>query len=71
MLHKGYEVYIIDQWSIGRSSSLDVRAAQPMAAGTVETAEVAFTAPEIYKNYYQAQFHTQWPGVSISPKIYL
>lgn len=63
MLNRGYEVYIIDQWSVGRSSPDDLSDAQPLlAGGTVELAEVAFTAPELYHNYYQAQFHTQWPG---------
>lgn len=63
MLNKGYEVYIVDQWSVGRSSPDDVNVAQPLVAtATVELAEVAFTAPELYRNYYQAQYHTQWPG---------
>lgn len=66
MLNKGYEVYIVDQWSVGRSSATDLGAAQPLLlGGTVELVEVAFTAPQLYHNYFQAQFHTQWPGVSI------
>jgi len=66
MLDKGYEVYIIDQWSVGRSSATNVSAAQPLIfGGTAELVELGFTAPEQYHKYYQAQFHTQWPGVSI------
>jgi len=65
MLEKGYEVYIIDQWSVGRSSATNVSAGQPLIlGGSVELAELAFTAPELYHKYYQAQFHTQWPSVS-------
>jgi hypothetical protein len=65
MLEKGYEVYIIDQWSVGRSSATNVSAAQPLIlGGTAELAELGFTAPELHHKYYQAQFHTQWPGVS-------
>ncbi|KAL8739005.1 MAG: hypothetical protein Q9181_000287 [Wetmoreana brouardii] len=63
MLDHGYEVFIIDQWSVGRSSATDISVAQPLLlGGTVEFAELAFTAPELYHKYYQAQFHTQWPG---------
>ena len=66
MLDKGYEVYIIDQWNVGRSSASDLSATQPViAGGTVELAQLAYTAPELYHKYYQAQFHTQWPGVSL------
>lgn len=65
MLEKGYEVYIIDQWSVGRSSATNLSATQQLIlGGTAELAELAFTAPELHHKYYQAQFHTQWPGVS-------
>ena len=65
MLNKGYEVYLLDQWSVGRSSATDVSLEQPLfLGGTVESTELAFTAPQLYHNYYQAQFHNQWPGVS-------
>lgn len=64
MLDKGYEVFLIDQWSVGRASATDFSKLQPMVESTVELTELAFTAPELYHKYYQAQFHTQWPGVS-------
>lgn len=61
-LDRGYQVYIVDAWSVGRS---DPRFDQPIGGGgTVEGAQQAFTAPERYNKYYQARFHTQWPGVS-------
>ena len=47
MLAKGYEVYIVDQWSIGRSSKTNLDAAPSRLGGGVELAEVAFTAPEV------------------------
>lgn len=55
-------VYILDIWSVGRSSAEDFPA--QIIGGTVELVEIAFSAPELYHNYYQAQFHTQFPGVS-------
>ena len=62
-LDRGYKVYIVDDWSVGRSGS------ETSSAGgrlTVEAAEQGFTAPELYNEYYQARFHTQWPGVSVN-----
>ena len=65
-LSQGYLIYIIDVWSVGRSVGDDI---PPVAGGgTVELVQRAFTAPEIYHSYYQAQFHTQWPGVSARTK---
>ncbi len=63
-LDHGYEVFLIDIWSVGRSSSetLDPE----FAGGTAELVESAFTAPQLYNKYYQARFHTQWPGVRLS-----
>lgn len=46
MLDKGYEVYIVDQWSVGRSSKNNLDAAPLIPGGSVAVAEVAFTAPE-------------------------
>lgn len=62
-LDRGYQVYIMDEWSVGRSSP---RTDSPRGPSTtVEGAQLAFTAPERYNKYYQARFHTQWPGVSV------
>ena len=65
LLQKGYEVYLVDQWGVGRSSKNDLDVAPSILGGGVRLAEVAFTAPERFNNYYQARFHTQWPGVSV------
>ena len=46
MLNKGYEVYIVDQWAVGRSNKNNFDAAPLVPGGSVEVAEVAFTAPE-------------------------
>lgn len=60
-LERGYEVFIVDLWSVGRSTPQNTPAL--LFGATTEVVQLAFTAPEIYKKYYQAQFHTQWPGV--------
>lgn len=66
-LDQGYEVIIVDATTVGRSAS---RALPPILAGaTTEGAQRGFTAPERSRDYYQARFHTQWPGVSIIQKI--
>ena len=61
-LGQGYTVYIVDWYSTGRSA--DTSLPMLLGASPVELVEKGFTAPENYKQYYQAQFHTQWPGVS-------
>ncbi|KAI4279925.1 MAG: hypothetical protein L6R38_004865 [Xanthoria sp. 2 TBL-2021] len=67
-LDRGYQVYIPDTWGMGRSGPA---ADGPRGGGsTVEGAERAFTAPERYNEYYQARFHTQWPGVSFREPTY-
>ncbi|KAG8530173.1 uncharacterized protein KY384_005656 [Bacidia gigantensis] len=59
-LKKGYEVYIVDIWSVGRSAD---SALSPLrTSATTESSERAFSAPEKFPYYYQARFHTQWPG---------
>ncbi|KAI4222471.1 MAG: hypothetical protein L6R36_006115 [Xanthoria steineri] len=59
-LDRGYQVYIPDAWAMGRSNGAED--GQRGGGSTVEGAERAFTAPERYSKYYQARFHTQWPG---------
>lgn len=61
-LDQGYEVFIVDITSVGRSTSREIPALLPGIS--IENAQRAFTAPELLKDYYQARFHTQWPGVS-------
>ncbi|KAL8992673.1 MAG: hypothetical protein Q9169_006922 [Polycauliona sp. 2 TL-2023] len=59
-LDRGYQVFLVDTWGMGRSS---VVVDGPRGGGsTVEGAQRAFTAPERYNKYYQARLHTQWPG---------
>ena len=61
-LHQGFEVFIVDEWSVGRSGPESTSTDGP--GPSYELAEVAFSAPQLYNKYYQARFHTQWPGVS-------
>ena len=62
-LDQGYEVILVDITTVGRSTSRELPAIVPGA--TVEQAQVGLTAPELSNEYYQAKFHTQWPGVSL------
>ncbi|KAJ7477143.1 Alpha/beta hydrolase family-domain-containing protein [Mycena galericulata] len=60
-LSKGYELYIVDQPSRGRSPW------QPGVDGVLSvfdtfTIESHFTAVQLYKLWPQAILHTQWPG---------
>ncbi|KAL8836989.1 MAG: hypothetical protein Q9176_005990 [Flavoplaca citrina] len=59
-LDRGYQVYTVDTWGMGRSGGVvDI----PRGGGsTVEGAERAFTAPERYNKYFQSRFYTKWPG---------
>ena len=67
-LDLGYQVYIVDEWSVGRSGAEAISSRG--AGGTLEGAEEAFTAPERYNEYFQARFHTQWPGVSYAQMVH-
>ena len=58
---RGYVVFLIEIWSVGRSSSETLDS--EFAGGTAELIGTAFTAPELYKKDYQARFLRQWPGV--------
>ncbi|RCI17067.1 hypothetical protein L249_1796 [Ophiocordyceps polyrhachis-furcata BCC 54312] len=58
-ISQGYEVYLVDQTSRGRSpSSPD---AKP-ASFTVETVQDRFTATRLRPSWPQAGNHSQWPG---------
>lgn len=59
-LDKGYEVFLVDATTIGRSSARDLPA---LSAGlSVELAQEVFTAPELSQDYYQAKFHSMARG---------
>ncbi|KAL0957030.1 hypothetical protein HGRIS_003131 [Hohenbuehelia grisea] len=60
-LGRGFEVYLLDQPSRGRSpyqKSLD--GSQSMI--NAESVEKLFTAPAFHKSWAYADLHTQWPG---------
>ncbi|KAL0580896.1 hypothetical protein V5O48_001089 [Marasmius crinis-equi] len=64
-LSKGYEVYLVDQPSRGRSAwqqNID----GPQSTFNTTYIESHFTAPERYHLWPQADLHTQWPGEGIS-----
>lgn len=65
-LTQGFEVFIVDEWNVGRSGADSTAYTSTDGPGpSYELAELAFTAPQLYNRYYQARFHTQWPGVSV------
>ena len=61
-LNHGYQVYILDHISVGRSSQMDTRDYVLWNTTTQESVQAAFTAPELAPTYPQAKLHTQWPG---------
>ncbi|KAH7039624.1 Alpha/Beta hydrolase protein [Microdochium trichocladiopsis] len=61
-LQQGYQVYLVDQPGLGRSSSNDLANFPLMAGSGPELVEAGFTAVEDYLSYPQAALHTQWPG---------
>ncbi|OLN92065.1 putative secreted lipase-like protein 1 [Colletotrichum chlorophyti] len=64
-LKKGYQVYLIDANSIGRSAANNA-ADFDMAVGmSDEFVEMGFTAVKQYNTYPQSQLHTQWPGTGM------
>ncbi|GJD04318.1 hypothetical protein ColKHC_13143 [Colletotrichum higginsianum] len=64
-LKQGYQVYLIDANSIGRST-VNNPAAFSMAVGmSDEFVEMGFTAVKAYNTYPQSQLHTQWPGTGM------
>lgn len=60
----GYKVYVVDQPARGRSAyHPDQDGPTPRAYfATALGMAQAFTAPEVFNQYPQAHFHTQWPG---------
>lgn len=61
-LKEGYECYIIDQTSRGRSPWLPGASGGSPASITAEYYQQKFTAPQDYLLWPQAINHTQWPG---------
>ncbi|KKY16233.1 hypothetical protein UCDDS831_g07171 [Diplodia seriata] len=64
-LDLGYQVYIVDQTSVGRGSEEDLTDFPMRIGSTAEISENGFTAPEQANLYPQSQLHTQWPGTGL------
>ncbi|OXV10886.1 hypothetical protein Egran_01353 [Elaphomyces granulatus] len=62
-LSQGYEIFILDQTSRGRSPWLP--GSDNLTTYSAELLQQRFTAPELYKLWPQASFHTQWPGTGV------
>ncbi|KAJ4472124.1 alpha/beta-hydrolase [Lentinula aciculospora] len=61
LLGKGFEIYIIDEPSRGRSTHQVTIDGPVHTVGTV-TMQQRFTAPAQYNLWPSAKLHTQWPG---------
>ncbi|KAI4716133.1 alpha/beta-hydrolase [Aureobasidium sp. EXF-10727] len=59
---QGFEVYIVEQTSRGRSAWRPGAGGPEMTAFSAELIQQRFTAPQDYKLWPQAVNHTQWPG---------
>jgi hypothetical protein len=64
-LDKGYQVYIVDQTSVGRGSQNDITEYPLRFGSTSNITEVGFTHPEGANAYPQSQKHNQWPGTGL------
>lgn len=62
-LSQGYECYILDQTSRGRSPWTPESGTRSVF--TTEHIQEYFTAPERYNTWPQAHLHTQWPGSGV------
>jgi pimeloyl-ACP methyl ester carboxylesterase len=60
-LRQGYAVYVVDQPGRGRAA-YEPDAYGPATRVNLENVERRFVAPERFKLWPQAHFHTQWPG---------
>jgi len=60
-MSKGYEVYILDQPSRGRSP-WQINVEGPQSEQETFTIESEFTATQNFNRWPQAALHTQWPG---------
>jgi hypothetical protein len=67
-LNQGYTLYIIDQTERARSA-WNPAGNTTMTTYSVELIEQHFTAVKKFALWPQAQLHTQWPGVSITPLL--
>lgn len=61
-IDQGYQVYVIEQTSVGRGAENDFTNFPLIAGGAAENSEKGYTAPERLNAYPQSQNHTQWPG---------
>ncbi|KAJ8086162.1 hypothetical protein PM082_004984 [Marasmius tenuissimus] len=61
----GYEVYLVDQPSRGRSA-WQAEIDGPQKVFNTSYIESHFTAPERYHLWPQAKLHTQWPGDGVA-----
>ncbi|TGO22275.1 hypothetical protein BPAE_0175g00190 [Botrytis paeoniae] len=64
-LDLGYQVYVVDQTSVGRGTQEDLVGYPLRIGSTANISEVGFTAPEIANAYPQSEQHTQWPGTGV------
>ncbi|HZV07720.1 MAG TPA: alpha/beta hydrolase [Gemmataceae bacterium] len=61
---QGYAVYVVDQVGRGRSV-YQTNVYGPTEESSAEGVAETFTAPQLYNQYPQAKYHTQWPGTGL------
>ncbi|KAL0941411.1 uncharacterized protein CTRU02_204174 [Colletotrichum truncatum] len=64
-LKQGYQLYLIDANSIGRSTANNPADFNMAVGMSAEFVEMGFTAVKGYNTYPQSQLHTQWPGTGM------
>jgi len=64
-LDLGYQVYIIDQTSVGRGSQNDITGYTTRFGSTANISEAGFTDVQAANGYPQSKLHTQWPGTGV------
>lgn len=69
-IEQGYQVYILDQASVGRSTQVDLANFPLQAGSSVLVVEEYFTAPEVFDLYPQSVLHTQRPGTGLQGDPY-
>lgn len=64
-LKQGYQVYLIDANSIGRSTVNNPASFNMSVGMSAEMVEMGFTGVKQYNTYPQSQLHSQWPGTGL------
>ncbi|POS77821.1 hypothetical protein DHEL01_v203796 [Diaporthe helianthi] len=71
-IEQGYQVYIVDQTGVGRSTQTDLATYALSSSTSVENTEKSFSGPQHFPHLYpQAVLHTQFPGTGLRGDVVL